>query len=82
MLFFELHKIMVNKVTFVGFREGERPITPLDPSLVQNAMYIFSEVLRKVLDFNGANTNPFHSSHCQNAGTPNNKLLINLIFVF
>jgi len=28
MLFFELHKIMVNKVTFVSFRGGNRPNRP------------------------------------------------------
>jgi len=31
MLCFELYKIMVNKVTFIGFTGGDRP--PLDPPL-------------------------------------------------
>jgi len=33
MLFSELYKIMVNKVTFVGFMGGDRPNHPLDPPL-------------------------------------------------
>ena len=34
MLFSELHKIMVNTVTFAGFRGSDRPNrTPLDPQL-------------------------------------------------
>jgi len=33
--FTELHKIMVNKITFVGFRGSDRPNrSPLDPPLV------------------------------------------------
>jgi len=32
MLFSELYKIMVKKVTFLGFRGGDRP--PLDPPLL------------------------------------------------
>jgi len=36
MLFSELYKIMVKKVTFVGFRGGGHPnYLPLDPPLVQ-----------------------------------------------
>jgi len=36
MLFSELYKIMVKKVTFVGFRGGDRPNRlSLDPPLVQ-----------------------------------------------
>jgi len=34
MLFSELDKIMVNKVTFVGFMGGYRPIAPIDPPLL------------------------------------------------
>ena len=34
MLFSELYKIMVNKVTFVGFRGAIAPVAPLDPPLV------------------------------------------------
>ena len=30
MLFSELHKIVVNKITFVGFRGDDRPNRPLD----------------------------------------------------
>ena len=33
MLFSELYKIMVKKVTFVGFRGAIAPIAPLDPPL-------------------------------------------------
>jgi len=36
MLFSDLYKIMVKKVTFVGFRGGDRPnLPPLDQSLVK-----------------------------------------------
>jgi len=35
MLFSELHKIVVNKITFVGFREDDRPNRPLDLPLPQ-----------------------------------------------
>jgi len=34
MLFSELYKIMVNKVSFLGFRGRDRPICPLDPPLI------------------------------------------------
>jgi len=33
MLFYEFYKIMVNKVTFVGFRGAIVPIAPLDPPM-------------------------------------------------
>jgi len=33
MLFSELYKIMVKKVTFAGFRGAIAPIAPLDPPL-------------------------------------------------
>jgi len=37
MLFLKLYKIMVNKVTFVGFKGGDRPNhPPLDPPLRQS----------------------------------------------
>jgi len=38
MLFSELYKVMVNKVTFVGFRWGNRP-SPLDPTLSEACKY-------------------------------------------
>ena len=34
LLFSELYKIMVNEVTFVGFRGAIAPIAPLDPPLL------------------------------------------------
>jgi len=34
MLFFELYKITVKKVTFLGFRGAIAPSAPLDPPLV------------------------------------------------
>jgi len=35
MLFSELYKIMVNKVTFVSFKGGDRPNSPpLNPTLI------------------------------------------------
>jgi len=36
-LFSELHEIMVNKVTLVSFRRGDRP--PLDPPLILRMYY-------------------------------------------
>jgi len=35
MLFSELYKIMVNKVTFAGFKGGRSPQSPLDPPLLR-----------------------------------------------
>jgi len=34
MLLSEVYKIVVNKVTFVGFRGSDRPNRPLDPPLL------------------------------------------------
>jgi len=49
-LFSELYKIMVNKVTFAGFRGGDRP--PLDPSLPQpQASYWYRFVINCYLLF-------------------------------
>ena len=40
MLFSELYKIMVNEVTFLGFRGAVAPIVhPLDPSLHHTVHY-------------------------------------------
>jgi len=39
MMFFDLYKIMVNKVTFVGFRGGDRPNRPLDPPMPSNIFF-------------------------------------------
>jgi len=33
MLFSEFYEIMVNKVTFVGFKGDDRTISPVDPPL-------------------------------------------------
>jgi len=39
MLFSELYKIMVNGVTFVGFRGSIAPIAPLEPPLIAGINY-------------------------------------------
>ena len=39
MLFSELYKIMVNGVSFVGFRESIAPIAPLEPPLIAGISY-------------------------------------------
>jgi len=47
-LFDELYKIMVNKVTFLGFMGAIAPISPLDPPLNATPQndYTTSKVLR------------------------------------
>jgi len=39
MLFSDLHKIMANKTTFVGFKGGDRPNRPLDPPQLQTECF-------------------------------------------
>jgi len=41
MLFSELHKIVVNKVTFVCFKGAIAPIDPLDPPLLHTKTWMF-----------------------------------------
>jgi len=50
MLFSELFKLMVNKVTFIGFRgEAIAPIAPLDPILVRGrAANYYTAVIRPI----------------------------------
>jgi len=43
MLFSKLYKIMVNGVTFVGFRRSIAPIAPLEPPAIAQALVIFAE---------------------------------------
>jgi len=51
MLFSELYKILVNKVTFVGFRGAIAAISPLDPplyrSIIKTSQRFVSEVYRE-----------------------------------
>ena len=46
MLFSDLYKIMMNKVTFVGLRGRSTQSTPLDPPLIN---LVFSSALRQAL---------------------------------
>jgi len=50
MLFSELHKIMVNEVTFLGFKGGGaiEPIVPLDPPLVKSKFPVMLSQLMQI----------------------------------
>jgi len=65
MMFFGLYKIMVNKVTFVGFRGGDRPNRP--PGSAHALQYFFP--MRLVWQLIGKKANLTKSHELRRAST-------------